>query len=62
MFSFCGTLIIQTAKAAVQRTLKLQCLTESRREHNVHAMGLGNIKQGGKGKRKKKWEVKIIKI
>lgn len=29
--------MIQTSEAAVQRTLKLQRVTESRSEHDVHA-------------------------
>ena len=40
----------------MQRTLKLKCLTESSREHDVHARGLGNIKQGGKGNEKEEME------
>lgn len=48
LFSFYGRLIIQTSEAAVQRTLKLQCLTELSGEHPVHAGGLENNKWGGK--------------
>ena len=40
----------------MQRTLKLKCLSESSREHDVHARGLGNIKQGGKGNEKEEME------
>lgn len=54
------TLIIQTAEAAVQRTLKFQRLTESAREHDVHTRDLKTSSPVRRESRQEKREAKII--
>lgn len=54
------TLIIQTAEAAVQRMLKLQCLTGSGRAHDVHARNLKISSRLRSKTKQEKCEAKII--